>query len=119
MGFNTVVFLYNDYMGDIKKCPNALAYLLSHPPSSFPDAEALWKLAMYEGRKHSEPGFSRQAVQVQPTFHADNYNFFFAGQNKIEELTPINFAKQPNGNYKVTFEIDESCVPMWARKTTK
>ena len=36
MGFNTVAFLLNDFMGRIQESPKGVAFLLSHPPMELP-----------------------------------------------------------------------------------
>ena len=110
MGFNTVVFLLNDFMHTLKDSPKSLAYLLGHPPMSERE-----KNHDYEHKYVSdgEKPIHGQAVEVLPTFHADEQKFFLAGGNCIRELKLVRLGVTKEGKKTVTLELPEYFEPRW------
>ncbi len=106
MGFNTVVFLLNDRMGDIERAPRTLAWLLSHPPMSEREANEWSDLRSQLARENAEPVLT-QAVKVMPTFHADEHRIFMAGGNCITQLEALKLIKTKEGKYNLVLELPE------------
>jgi hypothetical protein len=112
MGYNTVAFLLNDFMGTLKDSPNTIVKILSHPRMSKQDRIVDWTV---EGERpvHS------QALEVLPTFHADEQKFFVAGGNCITELTAIKLGVSKEGKKTVTLELPDWFEPRWFLKRPK
>jgi hypothetical protein len=71
MGFNTTVFILNDYLGDIRK------------DSDFSD-----KLVNMIGS--AGKGKINQGCTVMPTAHADVFRLYFTHENKIVEVSQFS-----------------------------
>jgi hypothetical protein len=106
MGYNTIVFLLNDFMHTLENSPKTVLWEITHPPLPFEDEDVINTQIENVARRNNEllPHF--QAITVLPTFHADQRKFFVAGGNCIEELTSIKFSKI-NGKNTVTLELPE------------
>lgn len=111
MGFNTVVFLLNDMMLDLERSPKAAIWGLTHPPMSDTERElSLWRQQVnFIARENGEPGFSHQALEVLPSFHASYVSYFRAGENCIAELKILRTGKTKEGKKTITLEL-----PDWA-----
>lgn len=101
MGFMTVVFLLNDFGHTIEASPHATASLLTYPPMSDCDRASHLQRAEHVATQHGESMPHSQAVQVFPTFHADNRKFYMAGGNCMVELTPLRVRKDRKTGRKV------------------
>lgn len=96
-------------MHTLKDSPKSLAYLLAHPPMGERD-----KNHDYEHKyvAEGEKPIHGQAVEVLPTFHADEQKFFVAGGNCIVELKVIRFGVK-DGKKTVTLELPDWFEPRW------
>lgn len=106
MGFNTVVFLLNDFMRDIERSPKTVAWILTHPPMTEQDkillADAIWKVAEEFGEKSPNP----QALEVLTTFHADGTRYYRASKNQIDQLVEVGQTTR-NGKRCVILELPQ------------
>lgn len=105
MGFNTVAFYLNDMSHLIDESPRTAAWLLSHPPHSNIERwcnERYYKESTKEfqafehyrrslAKEYNEPVLHSQALEVLPTFHADQTVFLKAGGNCIEYLPFVKY----------------------------
>ena len=107
MGYNTVAFLLNDFMHHLAKSPHTLAFALTHPPHDN-DLESWRRQLMYVARDHNEPMLDRQALEVLPTFHADEKRWLLAGGNLLTQLKFLRFSRTKYGKKTVTLEL-----PYW------
>lgn len=97
MGMNTIVLLLNDMMDSLEKSPKTAAYHLYNPPmdgrrmvaSNYNPRFALTPM-------FNEPVLHRQALQVMPTYHADDTHFLRAGGNELArvELAEYGFDRK-------------------------
>lgn len=108
MGYNTVVFLLNDFMDEIAKAPKTVAWLLSHPVG---EQERFDQLRHQLADENKEPVPHHQALEILPTFHADERHFYMAGGNCIEELKFRRYSKGKDGKFLITLE-----APDWLEK---
>lgn len=118
MGFNTVAFLLNDMMYDLERSPKAVVWGLTHPPMSNNQREQdIWFQSVQQvALENGEPGFSRQALEVLGTFHADYTSFFRAGGNCIDELKLVRYGTitdKKTGQKKDTVVLE---MPEWWSK---
>ena len=107
MGFNTVAFLLNDFMHELRKSPKAVTWGLTYPPMS--DG---WSLNWFDqmnqvALENNEPLIHSQALKVLPTFHADNTTYLRAGGNGITELRTLRYGKTKEGKNTVTLELPD------------
>lgn len=114
MGYNTVVLLLNDHMHELAKAPHALTFAVTHPPHSddHDHMEKYWWPQVFSVAKdHGEDASCfRNALQVMPTFHADEKHILVAGWNSLIRLK--------YGEYKYNRKKNEMVVKMpeyWAR----
>lgn len=112
MGFNTVAFLLNDFMHDLEKSPKTVTWLLSHPPMSEYDKQ---RMRQYEHEyvAEGEQRVHGQALEIMPTFHADEQKFFVAGGNCITELKVRRLGVSKDGTKTVTLELPDWFEPRW------
>jgi hypothetical protein len=108
VGFNTVAFLLNDYMHTLEKSPKTVTWLLSHPVMSKEDKAYLGR---HDLRIDDEPVVHGQALEVLPTFHADEQKFFVAGGNCISDLKCVRFGVSKEGKKTVTLELPDWFEP--------
>lgn len=54
-----------------------------------------------------EPRVHDQALEVLPTFHADQHKIFMAGGNCIVELQALRYGKTKEGKRTITLELPE------------
>lgn len=115
MGYNTVAFVLNDLMSDIERSPKTAAWLLSHPPmgSSDPEQRAFKYYHSQLPKDFGEPTLHSQALEVLPTFHADEQHFFVAGGNCIQQLQPVAYGVTKEGKKTVTLELPDWFEPGW------
>lgn len=111
MGYNTVAFLLNDLMGELKKSPKTVLHLLTCPPMSEEDKKR--RHAYMQKAYDDEPGVHFQALEVLPTFHADEQHFFVAGENSITEIRPLRYGVTKEGKKTVTLELPDWFEPRW------
>lgn len=100
MGFNTVAFLLNDFFHCVEEAPKGVAWLLTHPPMGRHD-EGRLQVARDVSSLYGEKPIHPQAVEVLPTFHADDRRFFTAGGNCISELRLLRVRKDRKTGRKV------------------
>lgn len=88
MGYMTVIVCLNDHVSDVEKSPKTAAYKICHAPLSERDKNERWDNEM--GRVHTEfgePRLSSYALNVLPTFHADDVRYYKFGYNSYQKLT--------------------------------
>ncbi len=99
MGFNTIAFLLNDMMGQVERSPHAAIYAITHPMMDRGDDGGWWRHAVsLEADRHGERMFGSQALQVLPTWHANEFKIFLAGGNQIAELEWVQGGRSPGSN---------------------
>lgn len=113
MGFNTVAFLLNDFMHTLKDSPKSVLFKLAHPPMSEDDKGSLNKQVDSVARESGERPPHSQALEVLPTFHADEQRFFVAGGNCIKELKCVRLGTTKDGKKTVTLELPDWFEPRW------
>jgi hypothetical protein len=109
MGYNTVAFVLNDFARDIAQAPYQAAYLLAHPPLG-PGENEKWMIREMLNRiaeEHKEPRIHGQALEVLPTFHASDTQYFRAGGNCIAPLKVVRYGKTKEGKHTITLELPE------------
>jgi len=109
MGYNTLVFINNDNMGEIKEAPQSIRDLIVSPPMG-PSSKVHQESAEYRGEiadHNKEPILWPDALEVLPTFHADETKFYRAGQNCIAELKVLKYGKTKEGKKTVTLELPD------------
>jgi hypothetical protein len=110
MGYNTVAFILNDFSSEFEKSPKTVAWRLAHPPhrgdeKSFP---GYWdKVLNSLSRDFNESRLHSQALEILPTFHANETKFLRAGGNCIVELKPVRYGKTKEGKRTVTLELPD------------
>jgi len=94
VGFNTVVFILNDFSHEIKKSPNSVLWMIAHPPMSFDQREqdSIRKQVVSVAQEAGEMPPHRQMIEVLPTFHADFTQYYQAGGNCIDTLELVKFS---------------------------
>jgi len=93
MGYNTVVFILNDFSHEIKKSPNSVLWMIAHPPLEFMrDKEDIRKQLVSVAREADEPVPHPQMISVLPAFHADSTRYYRAGGNCIDTLELVKFS---------------------------
>lgn len=112
MGYNTVVFLLNDFMHELEKSPKAVTYGLCHPPHEAGEAkeegQRRWRdVVRSVAVKNGEPVPHSQALEVLPTFHADFTQWLAAGGNCLTPLTFMRYGTTKDGKLTVTLELPE------------
>lgn len=109
MGYNTIAFLINDVIDSLNKSPKTAIWALTHPLMGEHQREHWLEEIDFHAKEFGEPFLHPQALEILPTFHADNTLYLRAGQNCIEELKFIKFGKTKDGKKTVTLEL-----PNWA-----
>lgn len=113
MGFNTVAFLLNDVMDSVSKCPHQAAYILTNPPMGMRDKQGEWernnlrRTLMKIAQEHNEPMIHPQALEMMPTFHADDTTYFRAGGNTIDRLEFHKYGKLKDGRKTITLILPD------------
>lgn len=91
MGYQTVVFILNDHMHEIRKAPKTLTHAITYPPMSNTKREMdRWWDEIYTiaaENKEDVRGL-RSGLVILPTFHADDVHYLRAGRNVIERIDP-------------------------------
>lgn len=111
MGNQTVAFLLNDLASTLEKSPKTVAYALANPPAG-DDAQALrwWRLCLDQvAEENGEPRLHSQALEVLPSFHADDCRVFLFGHNTVVPLRVVSTTVDTDGRRLFTFEM-----PPWA-----
>jgi hypothetical protein len=118
MGYNTVAFLLNDFMHELSKSPKSATFLLTHPPMSEDDKRRMQQTYYHRiPEENGEPSVHTQALEILPTFHADEQKFFLAGGNCIVDLKqPVKFGMTKDGKKTVTLELPDWFEPRWWSK---
>jgi len=107
MGFNKVAFLLNDFSHEIIEKPNqVIGKLTEHYSTLTPKQEMAVNL--HRAVEAGEELLHSQALQVFPSFHANNTKFYMAGGNCCNELEIKNYSKS-KGRKTVTL-----ILPDWA-----
>jgi hypothetical protein len=109
MGFNTVVFICNDNLGQISKAPQSVKDLLVSPPMGESSKKRMEspEYRRQVAERFDEPILFSDALEVLPTFHADETKFLRAGQNCIVELKFVKYGKTKEGKRTVTLELPD------------
>lgn len=110
MGYNTVAFVLNDFLDELKRAPHATVAALLYPPYGVENERERqrWReLVRAVAEEHGEPVPHFQAIHTFPTFHADNQRWFHAGGNWMEELKFLRYGKTKDGKLTVTLELPE------------
>jgi hypothetical protein len=114
MGYNTIAFLLNDHLHSLEKSPKSVAAILRNPPHAQDDElekSMLQKHRTQMSDMYDEPYVHDQALEMLPTFHADNMKIFIAGGNQISELQVLRIGKTKDGTPTITVE-----APKWLNK---
>lgn len=111
MGFNTVAFLLNDLSSELERCPKQVIASLKNPPMGKDDKSRYRKWMRSIAKENNEPLLPDQALEVLPTFHADNIQYLLAGGNCIETLDVLRYGKDKKTGRKTVTLI----VPEWAK----
>ncbi len=110
MGFNTVVLVLNDHMHELSKSPLTLTWAICHPPSSNSEEylnKHWWPQVMSVAEDHGEnANCFRSALQILPTFHADDKHVLLAGWNSLIRPTYDDY-KFNREKTKITITLPE------------
>jgi hypothetical protein len=115
MGYLTVALVLNDLASELEKSPKTAAWLLSHAPMHYDDKNQYRRTADEVSRENNEPRLHSQALEVVPTFHADETHYFRVGQNDITDLKFLGYERR-NGKRVVVLEIDDQLDKWIAEK---
>lgn len=86
MGFNSIAFILNDNMHQLKKCPNALAHSLSIPNVGSEDDQSWRDNFRHSCDEYKEIWPGRQSISMLPTFHANDVVVVAFGNNTYTKL---------------------------------
>ena len=113
MGYNTIAFLLNDCMHEIRNSPHAVTHILTHPPHHVEgngddkEREILLRHANEIAAEHGEPPLTRGGLHMLRTFHADEWQWLVAGWNSVENMKFMRFGTTKDGRLTVTLELPE------------
>jgi hypothetical protein len=110
VGYNTVVFLLNDFMHDLLKSPKALTFGICHPPhGEGKDSQKRWRdMVASVALENSEPVLHFQSVELLATFHASFTQWIAAGGNCITSLNFIRYGTTKDGKLTATLELPDN-----------
>lgn len=87
----TVAVVLNDFGHTLVESPKTVAWMLANPPMSERETDFMRRrpLVQQVAAEAEEKVPHHQALEVLPTFHADNRKFYTVGGNSVNELTPL------------------------------
>lgn len=101
VGFNTVVFMLNDFTSDLTQNPRTTVRLLTAQRTEQPQHLSVFS------QMHNERVPNQQALQVVSCFHSSTMEFFVAGGNQMSRLEVVRFGKNKDGRKTVTLVLPE------------
>lgn len=112
MGYNSVFFVLNDQMDQIRKCPNQAIAILTNPKMGNSDSENNYRRWMIRevAAENNEPIISEQALEALPTFHASGTQYIRAGGNCIYIMEVLKYGTDKKSGKKTITLI----LPDWA-----
>ncbi len=109
MGYNTVAFVLNDHAHELEKSPKTVAWMLSHAPlSGDRERDYMSRQVRSVAEEFQEPVPHPQALEIMPTFHADQIRYYRAGGNCMAPLDLAGYRKHQGRDAVVLY------LPAWA-----